>query len=48
MDEVVGYLRTREGSVLEEAEEYVRKAPRQINTVYRRAIEAALGWKPLD
>jgi hypothetical protein len=46
-DEVVGYLTNLEGGTLEEAREYVRKAPPQVNTAYRRAVEAALGWTPL-
>lgn len=45
-DEVVGYLRNLKGVKRDEAEEYVRKAPTQVNTTYRRAIEAALGWTP--
>jgi hypothetical protein len=46
-DEVVDYLKTLEDSTREEARDYVRKAPTQVNTAYRRAIEAALGWTPL-
>ena len=46
-DEVVGYLRRLEGSVLKEAEKYVRKAPPQVNTAYRSRIETALGWTPV-
>jgi hypothetical protein len=47
-NEVIAYLRTLEGQVRAAAEEYVRRAPRQINTAYRRAIERALGWTPVD
>src|SRR6266403_2349507 len=47
-NEVIAYLRTLEGQVRTAAEEYVRRAPRQIATAYRRAIERALGWTPSD
>jgi hypothetical protein len=46
--EVVAYLRTLEGQARAAAEEYVRCAPRQIATAYRRAIEKALDWTPID
>lgn len=46
-DEVVTYLR---GLVRDRtsacAEEYIRRAPRQIRTPYRAVIEEALGWTP--
>jgi hypothetical protein len=43
-EEVVGYLRGLSGNTLMRAREYVERAPRQIDTAYRRRIEAALGW----
>jgi hypothetical protein len=46
--DVVAYLRTLEGQALTDAEEYVRRAPRRIATAYRRAIETALGWTPIE
>jgi hypothetical protein len=48
VDEVIGHLKGLTGQVLVKAEEYVRRAPVQVNTVYRRQIEAALGWTPSD
>jgi hypothetical protein len=46
--EIVAYLQALEGNTWAAAEEYVRRAPRQIATVYRRAIERVLGWTPTD
>jgi hypothetical protein len=47
-EEVVDYLRGLDGEERQRAEEYIRKAPRQIDTNYRRAIEKELGWKPIN
>jgi hypothetical protein len=42
--EVVDFLRARTGTEAKDAEDYVRLAPRQIQTPYRRRIEEELGW----
>ena len=43
-DEVVAYLSGLTGETQERAEEYVRRTPGQIRTLYRDAIERELGW----
>lgn len=44
--EVIDHLDSLNGAAKATAEEYVRLAPRQIQTPYRQAIERALGWTP--
>lgn len=45
---VIEYLRNRPNDIKEKAEQYIRRAPRQIRTQFRSAIERELGWTPVD
>lgn len=47
-EQIVQYLRSRLGQDREIAKEYVERAPKQIDTAYRRKIEAELNWLPRD
>lgn len=47
LDEVLNYLTKLSGGKRDHAEAYVRRAPQQIDTPYRRKIESALHWHPL-
>jgi hypothetical protein len=43
-EQVIAHLRELTGNPRENAKRYIERAPRQINTEYRRRIESALGW----
>lgn len=47
MDQVIAYLEGLIGEERQRAEEYIRRAPPQIATNYRRHIEQRLGWTPI-
>jgi hypothetical protein len=44
LQEVIEYLRVLSDDKLARARDYIERAPQQINTAFRRRIEAALGW----
>ncbi len=47
-NESVEYLRRLSHEARRYAEQYIRMAPRQIDTPYRRRFEAEFGWTPLS
>lgn len=47
VEEVLGHLQELPEPERKKAEEYIRQAPRQIDTAYRRWIEAEFQWLPM-
>lgn len=47
VEEIISFLQTLPTEAKRRAEEYVRKAPLQIDTAYRRQIERELNWTPI-
>ncbi len=48
-EQVVSHLKDKlSGEQKKRAEEYIRKAPLQIETEYRKRIETELGWSPVS
>ncbi len=47
VEEVISFLKIR-SDTKGHAEEYIRRTPRQIDTEYRRRIEAELDWTPIS
>jgi hypothetical protein len=47
-EEVIQYLSGLRGPVRDQGKQYIERAPRQIDTNYRRQIEATMGWSCRD
>ncbi len=47
-DRLLSHLISLEGEARVRAEEYIRRTPRSIRTVYRQRFEEFLGWVPTD
>ncbi|MEO5789254.1 hypothetical protein [Gelidibacter sp.] len=48
IEKIISHLNEIEHNERKLAKEFIRKAPRQIDTEYRRQIEKEFGWNPLN
>jgi len=48
VEEAISYFNTLQGDSRRIAEEYIRKAPAQVRTPYRKLFEQHLGWYPIE
>jgi hypothetical protein len=48
IDDAVSYLRNADINTRTKAEEYISKAPKQIDTDYRRRFETEFGWTYIE
>ena len=48
IDCIISHLSNLTDGQKKDAENYIRKAPKQINTEYRKTIEERLGWTPIE
>jgi hypothetical protein len=44
IDEVLAHLGSLDGTVLRKAQDYVRNAPTEVDTLYRRQITERFSW----
>jgi hypothetical protein len=47
LEVLIEHLRSLEGSALERAEQYIRRAPAKVRTPHRARFEAVFGWSPI-
>ena len=45
VDQILNHLRQLRGDARDRAQEYIERAPQQVDTEYRRRIERELGWR---